>query len=152
MEIVAFRNQMEFLVLREAIQNVTDADIQRLEEINNQLLEVRKLKPVPVSEARRLELLFHDELLKLATTVFYRKCTGSPLSFLTALPSLQLHLQRESTATSGSFPHIFFGRPSASGTFPLPIRSPLNLIPVEKFESFLGHDPLHTWIPQNQEE
>ena len=151
-EIVAFRNQMEFLVLREAIQNVTDADIQRLEEINNQLLEVRKLKPVPVSEARRLELLFHDELLKLANNrLLHEMYRISSEFFNPAITKLYNYTAEGIDSNEWPLSHTYFLDALRKRDIFLAYQVTLNLIPVEKFESFLGHDPYTPDSPKQEE-
>lgn len=151
-EIVAFRNQMEFLVLREAIQNVTDADIQRLEEINNQLLEVRKLKPVPVSEARRLELLFHDELLKLANNRLLQEMYRISSEFFNpAITKLYNYTAEGIDSNEWPLSHTYFLDALRKRDIFLAYQVTLNLIPVEKFESFLGHDPYTPDSPKQEE-
>lgn len=152
-EIVAFRNQMEFLVLREAIQNVTEADIQRLEEINNQLLEVRKMKPVPVSDAQRLELLFHDELLKLTNNRLLQEIYRiSSQIFNPAITKLYNYTAEGIDSNEWPLSHTYFLDALRKRDIFLAYQVTLNLIPVEKFESFLGHDQYTPDSPRSEPE
>ncbi len=61
-EVLEFRMLMEFLVLRDLIQNATEKDIADLEEINTRLSAVRAMKPIPTEEADALELRFHERM------------------------------------------------------------------------------------------
>ncbi len=141
LEIISFRNQMEFLVLREAIQNVTAEDIQRLETINNQLLNVRSMKPVPVLEARKLELLFHDELLKLTNNRLLQEMYRiSSEIFNPAITKLYNYTVKGIDNNEWPLSHTYFLDALRKRDILLAYQVTLNLIPVEKFESFLGHD------------
>lgn len=139
-EIVDFRNQMEFLVLRDAIQNATDEDIQHLEEINSHLLVVRKMKPVPVSEAQNLELLFHDELLKLTNNRLLQEMYRiSSEIFNPVIAKLYNYTAEGIDDTEWPLSHTYFLEALRKRDIFLAYQVSLNLIPVKKFESFLGH-------------
>ncbi|WP_308589082.1 GntR family transcriptional regulator [uncultured Oscillibacter sp.] len=151
-EIVAFRNQMEFLVLREAIQNVTEADIQRLEAINNQLLEVRKMKPVPVQEAQKLELLFHDELLNLSNNRLLQEMYRISSEFFNpAITKLYNYTAEGIDNNEWPLSHTYFLDALRKRDIFLAYQVTLNLIPVEKFESFLGPGQYTPDSPKKQD-
>ena len=117
-----------------------DEDIQHLEEINSHLLVVRKMKPVPVSEAQNLELLFHDELLKLTNNRLLQEMYRiSSEIFNPVIAKLYNYTAEGIDDTEWPLSHTYFWRRCGNETSSLPIRISLNLIPVKKFESFLGH-------------
>ena len=141
LEIVDFRTQMEFLVLREAIQNVTEQDIQRLDKINNQLLELRKMKPVPVQKAQELELLFHDELLNLTNNRLLQEMYRiSSEIFNPAITKLYNYTVEGIDDSEWPLSHTYFLDALRKRDIFLAYQVTLNLIPVERFESFLGQD------------
>lgn len=151
-EIVDFRTQMEFLVLREAIQNVTEEDIQRLEKINNQLLELRKMKPVPVLEAQKLELLFHDELLNLTKNRLLQEMYRiSSEIFNPAIIKLYNYTAEGIDDNEWPLSHIYFLDALRKRDIFLAYQVTLNLIPMERFESFLGHDQYTPDSPKPEE-
>ena len=151
-EIVDFRTQMEFLVLREAIQHVTEEDIHRLETINNQLLELRKMKPVPVSEAQKLELLFHDELLNLTNNRLLQEMYRiSSEIFNPAITKLYNHTAEGIDENEWPLSHTYFLDALRKRDIFLAYQVTLNLIPMEQFESFLGHDQFTPDSPKSQD-
>lgn len=141
MEIVDFRTQMEFLVLREAIQNVTEEQIRRLEEINDQLLELRKMKPVPVAEAQKLELLFHDELLNLTNNRLLQEMYRiSSEIFNPAITKLYNYTAEGIDDNEWPLSHTYFLDALRKRDIFLAYQVTLNLIPIERFEAFLGDE------------
>ena len=63
-ELFEFREQLEFIVIRCAIQNATDEDITCLEKLNQQLIACRDNDAYDYNEFFRIDSAFHKRLVK----------------------------------------------------------------------------------------
>ncbi len=140
-EIIDFRSQMEFLVLREAIQTATPLDIQELDDINSRGIALRKMRPVPVAEMLKVEQEFHERLLLLVKNRLLKEMYSiSAELFNPMITKLYEHTAEGIDDAEWPFTHVYFVDAIRKRDLFLAYQVALNLIPTENFESFLGHD------------
>lgn len=140
-EIVDFRNQMEFLILREAIRTATDEDIRELDEITRRTAELRRMKPLPVEETRKLELEFHEKLLSLAENRLLKDMyTLSSQIFNPMITKLYTHKSEGIDESEFPFSHSYFVDAIRQRDVMYAYQVTMHLIPTERFKSFLGYE------------
>ncbi len=138
-EVIKFRWMMEFLLLRELIENATEKDIDDLEELNKDMIRLRLIKPLPVEELNDQERLFHERMLKPVKNRLFKEIYGI-VSELFAPLVRALHELNTNGIDETEFPnsHTTYIEVIRKRDIFLAYSVVYNLIPVERWNTLLS--------------